>query len=132
MPQSRCVVHHKLVRLEPLRLTQPSHLEHLHRSELQLGGIELQFRSHHSSVVAPLPTHGRNFSPAKTAACQDGNLSSAAATAASHAAWEAAVILTLGAAPSTADNTHSPIAMLQAAFYGRSRIRGIKKDMDCL
>ncbi len=46
MPHSRCVVHHKLVRLDPLRLTQPSHLEHLHNSELQLGGIELQLRSH--------------------------------------------------------------------------------------
>ena len=35
-----------LVRLLPLRLTQAFHLEHLHRSESQLFGIELQLRSH--------------------------------------------------------------------------------------
>ena len=46
MPHSRCAVHHMLVRLLPLRLTQAFHLEHLHRSESQLFGIELQLRSH--------------------------------------------------------------------------------------
>ena len=46
MPHSRCAVHHMLVRLLPLRLTQAFHLEHLHRSESQLFEIELQLRSH--------------------------------------------------------------------------------------
>ena len=70
---------------------------------------------HHSSVVAPLPTHGRNFSPAKTAACHAGNLPPAA-TAASHPPLENRSILTRGAAPSH----HRPHSSMAAALYGRS------------
>ena len=56
-------------------------------------------RSHHSSVVTPLPTHGRNLSPARTAACHVGNLPPAA-TAASHEALENLSILPRGGTPS--------------------------------
>ena len=84
-------------------------------------------RSHHSSVVAPLPTHGRNFSPAKTAACHAGNLPPAA-TAASHPSLENLSILTRGAAPSHHRHSTSGMLPITVVCWGEEEGNAASRD----